>query len=150
MSDGWFDRSYRSVETPPEELDARILAAARRASAGQADTVRDVDGVKFAAQALGGVPPKELRGLADEMKSRLESGVVALVTVNDGKAALVVGVTSDLTERFDAVELARAGAAALGGAGGGGRPDMAQAGGPNGAQAEAALSTIARALQTCP
>ena len=128
----------------------RELAAARRASAGQADTVRDVDGVKFAAQALDGVPPKELRGLADEMKSRLESGVVALVTVNDGKAALVVGVTSDLTERFDAVELARAGAAALGGAGGGGRPDMAQAGGPNGAQAEAALSTIARALQTCP
>ncbi len=126
----------------------RELAAARRASTGQADTVRDVDGVKFAAQALDGVPPKELRSLADEMKNRLESGVVALVTVNDGKAALVVGVTSDLTERFDAVELARAGAAALGGAGGGGRPDMAQAGGPNGDQAEVALSKIARALQT--
>ena len=128
----------------------RELTAARRATAGQGDTVRDVDGVKFAAQALEGVPPKELRGLADEMKNRLESGVVALITVNDGKAALVVGVTSDLTGRFDAVELVRAGAAVLGGAGGGGRPDMAQAGGPNGAEAETALSTIARALQTRP
>ena len=80
--------------------------------------------------------------MADEIKKSLGSGVVALVAVSDGKASLVVGVTKDLTDRIDAVALVRAGSAALGGKGGGGRPDMAQAGGPDGAQAESSLEAI--------
>ena len=77
---------------------------------------------------------RDLKGLADEAKKTVGSGVVAIVGVGaDGKAGLVVAVTKDLTDRFNAVDLVRAGSAALGGKGGGGRPDMAQAGGPNGA-----------------
>ncbi|MEC9454248.1 MAG: DHHA1 domain-containing protein, partial [Pseudomonadota bacterium] len=79
-------------------------------------------------------------------KSKMGSGVCAIVTVSDGKAALVVGVSEDLTDRINAVDLARAGAAALGGKGGGGRPDMAQAGGPDGTKADAALKAIEAAL----
>ena len=90
---------------------------------------------------------KDVRSLADEGKKRLGSGVVAIVSVTgDGKAGLVVGVTPDLTSRINAVELVRRGAEALGGKGGGGRPDMAQAGGPDGGKAEAALDAIAAAL----
>jgi len=84
--------------------------------------------------------------MADDLKKQIGSGIVALVAVGDGKASLVVGVTDDLTERFDAVALVREGAAALGGKGGGGRPDMAQAGGPDAAAAEKALESIERAL----
>ncbi len=88
--------------------------------------------------------PKDLRGLVDDAKRQLGSGIVAIVGVSDeGKAGLMVGVTEDLTRVFDAVELVRAGAAALGGKGGGGRPEFAQAGGPDGAKAEAALAAIA-------
>ena len=76
----------------------------------------------------------------------LGSGVVAFVTVADGRASLVVGVTPDLTARFSAVDLVRAGAEALGGKGGGGRPDMAQAGGPDGAKAKDALAAITQRL----
>jgi len=76
--------------------------------------------------------------------------VVALVAREEGKASIVVGVTPDLTQRFDAVELVRLGAAALGGKGGGGRPDMAQAGGPDPSQAEAALAAVERALTGKP
>ena len=84
--------------------------------------------------------------MADQLKGQVGSGVVALVAVNDGKASIVVGVTDDLTERLSAVDLVRAGSQALGGKGGGGRPDMAQAGGPDGAKADAALSAIEEAL----
>ena len=84
--------------------------------------------------------------MADEMKARIGSGVIALVAVNESKASLVVSVTDDLTEKFDAVSLVRAGAKTLGGEGGGGRPDMAQAGGPDGAKADAALEAIEKAL----
>ena len=94
-----------------------------------------------------GVEMRDLKGLADEGKTRLGSGIVALVGVSaDGKAGLVVGVTEDLTGRYDAVGLVRAGAGHLGGKGGGGRRDMAQAGGPDGAGADAALAAIAEAL----
>ena len=92
------------------------------------------------------MPGRELRSLADDLKRRIGSGVVAVVSRADGKAAIVVGVTADLTGRFDAVELVRAGAEALGGKGGGGRPDMAQAGGPDAARAEAALAAVERAI----
>ena len=90
---------------------------------------------------------KDLRSLADEGKKQVGSGVVAIVGLtDDGKAGIVVGVTPDLTGRFNAVDLVRKGAEALGGKGGGGRPDMAQAGGPDGSKADAALSAIEAAL----
>ncbi len=84
--------------------------------------------------------------MVDELKKKLGSGVYALITVADGKAALTVGVSDDLTDRLNAVELARAGASAIGGKGGGGRPDMAQAGGPDGDKAGAALKAIEKAV----
>jgi alanyl-tRNA synthetase len=117
---------------------------------GGAPSVRDVGGVKFAGRVVEGVPAKDLRGMVDALKKELGSGVVALLSTADGKAALVVGVTDDLTKRFSAVDLVRAGAAAIGGKGGGGRPEFAQAGGPDGDKAEASLDAIATALQAAP
>jgi alanyl-tRNA synthetase len=91
---------------------------------------------------------KDLKSLADEAKESVGSGVVAIVAASeDGKASLVVAVTADLTSRFNAVELVRLGSAALGGKGGGGRPDMAQAGGPDGAKAAAALAAVEAGLR---
>ena len=153
----------RSLKTTPAELPARVealieqrkklereIAGLRHQLAtgggGATPEVREAGGIKLAARRLDGTPPKALRGLADTLKKQLGSGVVALVTVTDGKAALVVGVTDDLTDRLSAVELVRVGAEALGGTGGGGRPDMAQAGGPNGDKADAALDAIERAI----
>src|SRR5262249_34322666 len=105
-----------------------------------ADGSRMVGDVKLLARAVEGIDLKDLRSLADEGKKRLGSGVVAIVGVTEeGKAGVVVGVTADLTSRFSAVDLVRKGAEALGGKGGGGRPDMAQAGGPDGSKAQAAL-----------
>ncbi len=148
------------LKTTPAELPARIEALIEqrkklereiaelrhRLATGGGAEVREAGGIKLAARRLDGTPPKELRGLADTLKKQLGSGVVALVTVTDGKAALVVGVTDDLTDRLSAVELVRVGAEALGGTGGGGRPDMAQAGGPDGDKADAALDAIERAI----
>jgi alanyl-tRNA synthetase len=111
-------------------------------SAGAAPAVRQIGGINVLARAVEGVPPKDLRGLVDQGKREVGSGVVAIVGVNDGKAGLVVGVTDDLTGTISAVDLVRLGSAALGGSGGGGRPDLAQAGGPNGEAAEAALQAI--------
>jgi alanyl-tRNA synthetase len=112
-----------------------------------ADGVRAIGDVKLLARAVTGIDLKDLRSLADEGKKQLGSGVVAIVGVTqDGKAGVVVGVTPDLVARFSAVDLVRKGAEALGGKGGGGRPDMAQAGGPDGARADAALAAIATAL----
>ncbi|HEV1999205.1 MAG TPA: DHHA1 domain-containing protein, partial [Xanthobacteraceae bacterium] len=109
--------------------------------------VRKVGDVKLLARAVSGVETKDLKSLADEGKKQIGSGVVAFVGVNEeGRASIVVGVTTDLTSRFDAVALVRKGAEALGGKGGGGRPDMAQAGGPDGSKAEAALEAIAAAI----
>jgi alanyl-tRNA synthetase len=123
------------------------LAMGGGARSDGADGVRVVGDVKLLARAVEGIDLKDLRSLADEGKKRLGSGVVAIVGVTEeGKAGLVVGVTADLTAKFSAVDLARTGAAALGGKGGGGRPDMAQAGGPDGSKASAALDAIAAAL----
>ncbi len=148
----------------PDELPARIsalmderrklereLSEARRALATggstAAETVRDVGGVRYSPRLLDGVPARDLKGLADELKQKLGSGVVALISTADGKASLVVGVTDDLKSRISAVDLVRAGSTAVGGKGGGGRPDMAQAGGPDAAQAQAALDAIAHAIE---
>src|SRR4051812_25052620 len=112
-----------------------------------ASGVREVGNVKLLARAVEGVETKDLKSLVDDGKKQIGSGVVAIVGVTeDGKAGIVVGVTSDLTARFNAVELVRKGSEALGGKGGGGRPDMAQAGGPDGAKADAALSAIEKAM----
>ncbi len=128
------------------------LAEARRAmatggggSSGTSD-VKDVAGIKFAGKALDGMPPKELKSMADDLKGQIGSGVVALITANEGKASLVVGVTDDLTDKLSAVDLVRAGSEAVGGKGGGGRPDMAQAGGPDGAKINDALAAIEQAI----
>ncbi len=128
------------------EQTRKRLATGGGNGAAKAPEAREVAGIKFAARLLEDVPPRELKPMADELKTRVGSGVVALVAVNDGKASLVVGVTKDLTGRLSAVDLVRAGSQALGGKGGGGRPDMAQAGGPDGAQAQAALTAIEGAL----
>jgi alanyl-tRNA synthetase len=102
---------------------------------------------RFLGRAVSGVDLKDLKALADEGKKQVGSGVVAIVaTAEDGRAGIVVGVTDDLTGRLNAVDLVRKGSEALGGKGGGGRPDMAQAGGPDGSKASAALDAIAAAL----
>jgi alanyl-tRNA synthetase len=123
------------------------LAMGGGASAGAGDGARDVGGVKFLGKSIAGVDAKDLKGLADEAKRSLGSGVVTLVGVSDdGKASVVVAVTDDLTGKFSAVDLVRTASAAVGGKGGGGRPDMAQAGGPDGANAAQAIEAVAGAL----
>ena len=133
-----------------ELTDLRRKLATGGGGNGAATQARDVAGIRFAARVLPDVPAKDLKSMADDLKKQVGSGVVALVAVSDGKASLVVGVTADLTDRFSAVDLVRVGAAALGGKGGGGRPDMAQAGGPDGAAADAAMAAIEAALATVP
>ena len=159
---GLLAKAAAALKTTPAELPDRVadlvedrkrlqreLADSRRklatSGAGGAES-REIGGIRFASRNLDGVPPKDLKAMADELKRQLGSGVVALVTATDGKASLVVGVTDDLTGRLSAVDLARAGSAALGGKGGGGRPDMAQAGGPDAAKTEGALQAIENAL----
>ena len=153
------------LKTAPAELPSRLaalveerrrlereLAEAKKALAlgggGKSDTAahKEIAGVKAVLRAVENVSPKDLKSLADDAKARLGSGVVAFVTVADGKASLVVGVTPDLTERISAVDLVRAGAEALGGKGGGGRPDMAQAGGPDTGRTSEALAAIEQRL----
>ncbi len=128
-----------------ELAEARKQAALANAGGGggqAADAVSDIAGIKVMARRLDGVPAKELRGLVDDAKGQIGSGIVAIVGIDDGKAAVAVGVTADLTDKFSAVDLVRAGSAALGGKGGGGRPDMAQAGGPDADKADQALEAI--------
>jgi alanyl-tRNA synthetase len=115
--------------------------------AAVASGVREVGNVKLLARAIEGVEARDLKSLVDDGKKQIGSGVVAIVGVTeDGKAGVVVGVTADLTSRFNAVDLVKIASATLGGKGGGGRPDMAQAGGPDGAKADAALSAIEKAM----
>ncbi|MFP4003396.1 MAG: alanine--tRNA ligase [Alphaproteobacteria bacterium] len=155
------------LKTPPTELPARLealvrerrklereLADARKAAAlgggAGAQTgsdIREAGGIRLIARRLDGIEGKDLPGLVDDAKKRLGSGVAAFVSVSNGKPALIVGVTDDLTGRFDAVELVRAAAGVMGGKGGGGRPDMARAGGADPSRSEAALEEIARRIE---
>jgi len=136
----------KKLERDLTEAKKKIAMGGGAARDG-ADGVRDVNGIKLLARAVTDIEMRDLKSLADEGKKQIGSGVVAIVGVaGDGKAGLVVGVTSDLTARFNAVDLVKKGAEALGGKGGGGRPDMAQAGGPDGSKAEAALAAVAAAL----
>jgi alanyl-tRNA synthetase len=112
-------------------------------AAGSGADIREIGAVRLLARTVQGIPPKDLRGLVDEGKKQVQSGIVAIIGISEeGKAGIVVGVTKDLTEEYSAVDLVRVGAEALGGAGGGGRPDMAQAGGPDGGKADAAIAAI--------
>lgn len=128
----------------------RDLAEARRqiamgggGSGGASDDIKTFGDIKLMARAVQGVAPKDLRGLVDEGKKQVGSGIVAIIGVSDeGKAGIVVGVTDDLVKDYSAVDIVRVGAAALGGKGGGGRPDMAQAGGPDGSKADEAVKAI--------
>jgi alanyl-tRNA synthetase len=154
-----------ALKTSPADLPARALALSEErrklereladakkalALAGPArsegESAKDIAGIKTALRVVEGVNAKDLKGLADDAKAKIGSGVVAFVAVADGRASLVVGVTDDLTKKISAVDLVRSGAEALGGKGGGGRPDMAQAGGPDGSKAQAALDAIAGKL----
>ncbi len=161
--EGLLRRAAAALRTSPAELPARVtslvderrrlereLAEARRALAGAGPATKAgakrIGGVAFDGRVVDDVPGRELKSLADDLKRRIGSGIVAVVSRAEGKAAIVVGVTDDLAERFDAVDLVRSGAAALGGRGGGGRPDMAQAGGPEAARAEAAVAAVESAV----
>ena len=152
------------LKTSPDEVESRVAAllderkklerelsevkkalALGGGSTAAATSDEEIGGVKFFGQVLDGLDPKELRGLLDQAKTRMVSGVATVIAVNDGKAAIAAAVTDDLTARFSAVDLVKAGVAALGGQGGGGRPDMAQGGGPDGAKAADAIAAV-RAL----
>ena len=153
-----------TLRTTPEEAPLRVAALAdqlRRLERELADAKKalalgggggapaagpeTIGDVAFVGQVIEGLDPKDLRGLIDENKKRLGSGVSAVIAVVDGRATIAAGVTDDLTARFNAVDLVRTGVEALGGKGGGGRPDMAQGGGPDGAKAQDALAAV-RAL----
>ncbi|ANY19883.1 Alanine--tRNA ligase [Tsuneonella dongtanensis] len=155
-----------AIRAAPEDVPARLaallddrkrlereLAEAKKAlalgggGAGKpAVADEDVGGVKFSGQVIEGLEAKALRGLLDEAKARLGSGVAAIVAVNDGKGAIAAAVTDDLTDHISAVDLVRAGVEALGGKGGGGRADMAQGGGPDGSKGAEAIEAVRRAL----
>jgi alanyl-tRNA synthetase len=130
-----------------ELSDAKKKLAMGGGSNDAANGIRAIGGANFMPRVVHGIELKDLRSLADEGKKQVGSGVVAIVGISDdGKAGIVVGVTDDLVKRFNAVDLVRKGAEVLGGKGGGGRPDMAQAGGPDASKAEAALAAIEAAL----
>ncbi|GAB4179384.1 MAG: alanine--tRNA ligase [Thalassobaculales bacterium] len=150
------------LKVAPAELPARVAALAEErrrlerelaelkrqmaTGSGPAQATRQIAGISFAGRVLADVPARELKAIVDELKKQLGSGVVAVAGTEGGKASLVVGVTDDLTGRFSAVDFVRVGAEALGGRGGGGRADMAQAGGPDAALADAAVRAIEQAL----
>ncbi|MGI4952306.1 MAG: alanine--tRNA ligase [Janthinobacterium lividum] len=149
------------LRAPPSEVPARInqLQDDRRrleqqvvelqkklATGNAAAEVEQVGGVALAARNLGDIPARDLKGVAEAIGTGMGSGVVAVVSTAEGKASIVVRVSEDLTARFSAVDLVRAASAAVGGKGGGGRPDLAQAGGPSGDQADAALDAIRQVM----
>ena len=124
-----------------------ITIASGALSSSSAGELQAVGDVQFAGRVVEGLDPKSLRGEIDAIKQRVGSGVSALITVIDGRASVAVGVTDDLTSRINAVEMVKAAVAVLGGQGGGGRPDMAQGGGPDGSKAAAALEAVRSALE---
>jgi alanyl-tRNA synthetase len=130
----------RKLERQVAELQKKL------ATGGAAAESEVVAGITFAPRNLGDVAPRDLKGIAETIVKQMGSGVAALVSTAEGKASIVVAVTPDLTGRISAVDLVRAASAAVGGKGGGGRPDMAQAGGPDAAAADAALAAVRAAL----
>jgi len=127
--------------------DAKKQLAMGGASGGAGAAPEALGSLQFLGRILEGVGGKDVRDMVHEARQQLTSGVAAFVGVDDGKAAVAVAVTPDLAGRIDAVALVRAGAELVGGKGGGGKPDLAQAGGPDGAGAEAALAAIREAVR---
>ncbi len=132
----------KRLEQLVAELQRKLVTGATTAE------IEEIDGVKLSARNLGDVPARDLKSLAEAIGQQVGEGVVVLLSTADGKASIVVGVSPGLTSRFSAVDLVRAASAAVGGKGGGGRPDMAQAGGPDAANADAALDAIRTAMKT--
>ena len=135
----------KKLEREVAELRKKLAAGGGGGGAAAAET-KDIGGITYAPRLFVDMPAKDLKGLADEIKGQIGSGVVALVSVMDGKVSLVVGVSDDLVDKVSAVDLVRVGAQAVGGQGGGGRPNMAQAGGPEADNAQAALAAIENEL----
>ncbi len=130
-----------------KRLERQVVELQKKlATSGSAAAIEEIAGIKLSARIVGDVSPKDLKGLAEAIGQQIESGIVALVSTAEGKASIMVSVSPDLTDRVSAVDLVRVASAAVGGKGGGGRPNMAQAGGPDGTQAEAALEAIRNAL----
>ena len=140
----WFLSDER--KTLERDLTNAKKKLAMGGSSGAPTGPEDIGGIKLIARVAEGVGGKDLRGLVDEAKAQLGSGVAVFVGVNEGKAAVSVGVTKDLTDKFSAVDLVKVASAAVGGKGGGGRPDMAQAGGPDGSKADEALDAVRAVL----
>ncbi len=138
----------RKLEREVSDLRKKLVMGSGGDTAVKSDESKSVGGIVFSGRLLKGVPAKDLKGMADAMKTKLGSGIVALVAVTDEKVSLVVSVTGDITDRISAVDLVKLGAAAVGGKGGGGRPDMAQAGGPDASRAAEALTAIEEAIST--
>ncbi|MEP6242143.1 MAG: alanine--tRNA ligase, partial [Lentilitoribacter sp.] len=128
-----------------KQLEKELSDAKRQLAMGggsEGDQPENVNGTKFLGKVVEGIGGRELKALADDGKNSLGSGVVVFVGLDNGKAGVVVGVTDDLTDKFSAVDLVRAASEAVGGKGGGGRPDMAQAGGPDASKADAAVEAV--------
>ena len=137
----------RKLEREVSDLRKKLVMGGGGNTDASEQSAKTVNGVSFSSRLLEDVPAKDLKSMADAIKKRLGSGVVALVAVADGKVSLVVAVTDDLKGKINAVDLVKIGAAAVGGKGGGGRPDMAQAGGPDPNGASQALVAIERAIE---
>jgi alanyl-tRNA synthetase len=138
-----------SLQNERRRLEQEISKLRQQLATGgvaQQAEAKDIAGIRFAARQVEDIPARDLRGMVDAMQRQIGSGVTALVSVSEGKAALVVKVSDDLKGSVSAVDLVKAGVAELGGKGGGGRPDFAQGGGPDGSRAEAALAAIERGL----
>lgn len=134
----------KSLERQLSETKQKLALGGRDGDESQTETIA---GVEFSGRVIEGLNPKDLRGLVDQTKQQMGSGVAVIVGVSeDGKGAIAVGITEDLLRKFSSVDLVRVGAAAMGGKGGGGRPDMAQAGGPDGDKGEDALNAIRAVL----
>jgi alanyl-tRNA synthetase len=129
-----------------EVAELRKRLAVSGAVSGKLPNYTEISGINFLGKIFDDVPAKELKGLADEFKAQMGSGAVALVSTNEGKVSLVVGITEDLTDNLNAVDLVRLGSAVVGGKGGGGRPDMAQAGGSDVNKGAEAINTIKDAI----
>ena len=130
-----------------KRLERQVAELQKKLATGATATeAEDIAGTKLTARNLGEIPPRDLKGLAETIGKQMESGIVALVSTAEGKASIVVAVSPDLVARYNAVDLVRAASLAVGGKGGGGRPDLAQAGGPDAHHAEAALAAIRAAL----
>jgi alanyl-tRNA synthetase len=137
----------KKLERELSDAKKKLAMGGGAVASGGDNGVRSIGNIKLLARAVSGIDIKDLKSLADEGKKQIGSGVVALVaTSEDGKASVVVGVTPDLVARISAVDLVRKASEVLGGKGGGGKPDMAQAGGPDGSKADAALAAIEAAL----